>query len=244
MRIANNELEIYRGETFCIDRTIINEDGSPYIISKQLNNPYFLITIASSKYRQDGRYVHNYWLDVTDLPRFNSTVALPLSVLGENYTVWDNVKEWPESGLNGYAYDECVFYIEDVEGNREYKYWDVNLGWQPYKLRIVKIFTTEDTESWTEQEYVYSILLVSGTTMTDYLRYMAKDYLTENELSKFRTDKELYNELLLRVDEIDEKRYGKLSELNVERMLANYDIVLNILIPTKLTVLANIRGGL
>ena len=41
MKSFNNELIIHHGETFTIDKTVQNKDGSPYIISSELENYIF-----------------------------------------------------------------------------------------------------------------------------------------------------------------------------------------------------------
>ena len=43
MQVLRNELKVYRGENFTIDKLLKNRDGSPYIISNELQNPYWLI---------------------------------------------------------------------------------------------------------------------------------------------------------------------------------------------------------
>lgn len=62
-----------------------------------------------------------------------------------------------------YDFDDCVFYVEDDEGVRDYRYWDLNTnGWVKYEFRITCPFTQAETSQWIEQSYVYSITLVSG----------------------------------------------------------------------------------
>lgn len=60
-------------------------------------------------------------------------------------------------------YNDCVFYVEDDEGVRDYRYWDLNAnGWVKYEFRVTCPFTQAETSQWIEQSYVYSITLVSG----------------------------------------------------------------------------------
>ena len=61
MTLKGNEMTVQRGETFTIDRLIVNRDGSPFIISSKYKNPYILLTVASTKYNQNNRYVANWW---------------------------------------------------------------------------------------------------------------------------------------------------------------------------------------
>ena len=76
MQLKGNEMTVTRGETFTIDRTIVNRDGSPFVISSEWNNPYILITVSSSSYNQENRYVLNVWLSLKDVHTFHNTTIL------------------------------------------------------------------------------------------------------------------------------------------------------------------------
>ena len=78
MQTRNNEIIVHRGETWTMRKLIKNKDGSPYIISSRLNNPYWLISIASATYSQANRYVLEMWLNIDDLPRFKLTRPVEL----------------------------------------------------------------------------------------------------------------------------------------------------------------------
>lgn len=180
MKTFNNEIIIQQGESFTMDKYIENMDGSPYIISNQLKNPYFLLTVSTSKYAQSNRYIKNYWLSLKDFPRFYLTKPVDLQSIktGPNVST-PAYSDFPNGLPNGYidgAYvefdkaDDAVFYLTDASGKRVYKYWctekDINgneIGWTNYRCRLIKSFTSKDTEEWVPQSYVYSIRLVSGS---------------------------------------------------------------------------------
>lgn len=84
MKSSNNEITVHRNETFSIDRVVQNPDGSPYIVSKQLENPHLLLTVSSSKFQQNSKYELNYFLELFGpgaIPRFNLTNAIDLKSL-------------------------------------------------------------------------------------------------------------------------------------------------------------------
>lgn len=81
MKSLNNEIIVHRGETFSIDKTIQNKDGSPYIISSKLQNPAFLLTISNTRYEVDKRYIYNRYLKLDKFPRFENTTAVNLRIL-------------------------------------------------------------------------------------------------------------------------------------------------------------------
>lgn len=180
MKTFNNEIVIQQGESFTIDKYIENIDGSPYIISNQLKNPYFLLTVSTSKYAQSNRYVKNYWLSLKDFPRFYLTKPIDLtSIKIAADSAIAAYSDFPNSLPKGYingtyvkfdSVNDAVFYLTNSSGKRVYKYWctekDVNgntIGWTEYRCRLIKSFTFEDTEKWIAQNYVYSIRLVSGS---------------------------------------------------------------------------------
>lgn len=173
MRTLNNEIIVHRNESFTIDKIIVNKDGSPFVISKELKNPFFLITISTTRYDQRDRYVLNYWIDLNDahnkMPRFSSTVCIDLKSLKtvEGVIKYNNFSDITNFPLSAYIdgvertinADDCVFYVTDGE-NVQYKYYDN--GWKDYVCRLTLPISQDVTKDWIEQSYVYSIKLVSG----------------------------------------------------------------------------------
>lgn len=184
MKVFNNEITIHRGETFSMDKVIQNKDGSPYIVSRRLKNPCVLVSVSTTRYAQDERYKLNKWLRLTN-KLFDSTEPFDLKSLTtepngttpkypngftdiKTYTTEGEYAPYVAYGYIGdnlviYDYDDCVFYVEDDEGVRDYRYWDLNAnGWVKYEFRVTCPFTQAETSQWIEQSYVYSITLVSG----------------------------------------------------------------------------------
>ena len=258
MRSSNAELTIYRNENFTIDRTLVNKDGSPFLISKGLPNPYLLITINSSKYKQNNQNKINYFLPLIDFPRFNFTNVVPITDLknvdGEelypdgfpNGLTLTNVggtlvcmSAYYNGDLVGIEPDDAVFSFTE-DGITLYKYWKPNSNvegsggeWVDYKFRFAKLFSSQDTASFVEQTYYYGIQLVSGWSKYDVLLEMCISnniYVTDND-----TEATLLDKLILSDIEIPD---SVLSDAPI----AKYLYVLPILGPTKLSVLSNLEG--
>lgn len=220
MKTFNNELVIHRGETFSMDKVVQNKDGSPYIVSNKLKNPYVLVAVSTTRYDQNKRYLLNQWLPLSDKARFSITDPIDLTSFKTDvngtvskYTSFDDVnirkpvlgsggKDCIVSGYIGdrfvfYDYDDCVLYLENEQGIKEYRYWNLeHEGLLKYEFRITCPFTQDITSEWVEQSYVYSMTLMSG----------------------------------------------ELPESG-EPPFANIDTVQPLLIPTKLSVLSSINGG-
>ena len=172
MKTYGNEITIHRGESFTIDKFIVNKDGSPYIVSNHLLNPHLRISISDSLYEQEGRYVSNYFLNLSKLQRFESTVPVDIrsfksSVGGTSlYTSFDAMSGLP-SGYIGNSLvtytsnDDALFYCKNDDGTVDYKYY-TGTGWSDYKFRLLKYFSTDVTSLWRGQNYWYDISLVSG----------------------------------------------------------------------------------
>ena len=186
MKTFNNELVIHRGETFSMDKVVQNKDGSPYIVSNKLKNPYVLVAVSTTRYDQNKRYLLNLWLPLTDKVRFSITDPIDLTSFKTDvngtvskYTSFDDVnirkpvlgsggKDCIVSGYIGdrfvfYDYDDCVLYLENEQGIKEYRYWNLeHEGLLKYEFRITCPFTQDITSEWVEQSYVYSMTLMSG----------------------------------------------------------------------------------
>lgn len=171
MQVLRNELKVYRGESFTIDKLLQNRDGSPYVVSNELQNPYWLISVSNTQYAQDKRYVKNYWLSLENFPRFSLTHAFNFKDIKvsetsdeSEYNTFDEVAE--QGGvISGYlngAYVEIDLSVYAIlTDGKEFKYWN-GTSLVNYVCRIVKTFSTEDTKEWQSQNYLYSIQLVTG----------------------------------------------------------------------------------
>ena len=234
MQSFDLELQVHRGESFSIDFVLENPNGSPYVLTNKAINPYFLLTISSSKYSQEGRYIKNWWLEIPKYLLFYNTnpVELPEAIITTNMSPYsfDNINVGNYTGdASGYA----VYYYKDIAGKKHYKRW-TGTEYVDYELRIIKTFSKSDTEEWVAQNYVYSINYVDGDKMYDYLLSL---YNKEN-LSVEGADSN--EELYLALSNV-KKEY---KNIQWDRELSKISISLPIVVPTKLIVLSEINGGI
>lgn len=172
MKTYNNELIVYKGETFTIDKYLVNKDGSPFIISSKLENPYFLLTVGSDLYKPE--YVYNKWLEIVGpmsqrngvqkIARFDSTVPVEIQL--------DKDGQWPSFLPKGTTSTSAVYYIVNDDGSKTYKYATIDnlptengvnvASWTDYNCRLSTIFTHDITKDWNEQNYYWGIRLVDG----------------------------------------------------------------------------------
>lgn len=232
MTIKGNEMTVIRGETFTIDRVVVNKDGSPFIVSSEYNNPYILITVSSTRYAQSDRYSASWWLNLSDLtdengdvkplPRFKYTRPIQITAFGDNV---DTAEHLP---------GEYLYYVDDITKCKYFDYNDGKKVWYDYDFRIIHHFVHEVTSKWSEQSYMYSIRLVSGQDTGEYVRNLYKSVFNK-EPETHKTTEELYDEL---------REFDENYVINIERPIVIFDVVQDILVPTKLTVLSDLNGGL
>lgn len=176
MKTHGNQITIHRGESFTIDKYIVNKDESPYIVSNALENPHLRISVSDSLYEQNGRYILNTYLNLSKLPRFVNTNAVDITLFrktpngAQSYTSFDDMTGLP-SGYIGNSLvmyereNEAVFCNKLSDGRTIYRYLS-NGHWRDYSFRLIKSFSNELTRNWNGQNYWYDITLVSGP-MTD-----------------------------------------------------------------------------
>lgn len=233
MQVHNNEITVHRGETFVVSKIIKNRDDSPYIVSSKLANPYWLLTVVSSRYNQTNRYVLNKWLDLKNQPRFEFTK--PVKV--------DEGIDFDDFQLPaGYEGDETLGYanIAVFTDGVQYKYWvydnldkdDYSGRWEDYECKFTTLFSNDITAKWSEQTYLYSIFLVSGSSTYDYLK-------TTCEMLGLDTSDDI-KEMYDKISEEDESLVVGIE--NLERPIMNCDTVYPILASTKINVKTTTKG--
>ena len=189
MQSYENERVIQQGEDWNIDVKLSQsvQDYIPYIVSSEREHPHFVLTVASTKFEKNHRYVESWWQEIPDSqPRFKQTVpffvgdftADPTSFedLIAKATIYDD-KIGPDVA-DDTAYERLYQYT--VKGS-EFKYCyttdgtDIVLG---YELRMRFNILSHipgleglqgGTANWNSQEYMYQITLVSGQLMEDTL---------------------------------------------------------------------------
>ena len=247
MLTHGNEIIIRRGETWTLSKLIENKDGSPYIISSVLANPYWRITIASAIYNAANRYVVNKWLSLKDFPRFYYT--RPLNIADYGLTFADATLPFLHEGgevdftgdeTSGYA-NIAIFYEKCPNGVTNYKYWEYinNIEdnfegkWVDYKCPIITSFSNEITSELVEQNYFYNIALIDGADTRQYLINLAKDL-------KILDYEVMSNEQLY--DAIKNENESYVDNIDVSRPIQVINTEYPILEPTKLSVRTNLKG--
>lgn len=163
MNIYRDQIIVTRGETVTLDMSIVNSDGSPYIFSNKITNPFILVTIASSRYEQYGRYIQNYWSNVSArYPTFFTTT--PVQIADFDSTPEESLPIDVVNQINNndeLTYSNYCVYYSIVNGKKVYKYWDDE--WLDYECEFTMTIGPEDTLQWVEQEYVFAMKVLGGT---------------------------------------------------------------------------------
>lgn len=244
MRVNLNELIVHRNETFTLDRYIVNKDGTPYILSKEVANQWILVTVASSLYGQAGRYKNNWWLDLSEYPKFTETTPIPLDDLvttrggttkaypagypAGQVSAWLGDKQIADNDYHPYVFSHKV-----NEDTIQYRYWNGS-AYVPYEFSFELVFTQEETREMVESEYLYSIFLVAGETVHDTLHTLCQEHNIDDLTMR---DIERYNAL-------EEKGVWKGRDFSLTAPIGTFSLMLPFLTPTKMSVISNLEGAM
>ena len=187
MQSYENERVIQQGEDWNIDVKLSQsvQDYIPYIVSKEREHPHFVLTVASTKFEKNHRYVESWWQEIPDSqPRFKQTTPFFVGVLAADPTSFSDLVAKADSLIktdisNDEPYERLYQYKLSNDGEFKYCYTtdgtDIVLG---YELRMRFNILSHipgleglqgGTANWNSQEYMYQITLVSGQLMEDTL---------------------------------------------------------------------------
>ena len=187
MQSYENERVIQQGEDWNIDVKLSQsvQDYIPYIVSSEREHPHFVLTVASTKFEKNHRYVESWWQEIPDSqPRFKQTTPFFVGVLAADPTSFSDLIAKADSLIktdisNDEPYERLYQYKLNNESEFKYCYTtdgtDIVLG---YELRMRFNILSHipgleglqgGTANWNSQEYMYQITLVSGQLMEDTL---------------------------------------------------------------------------
>jgi len=195
MNSFGNRREIQQGEDWNLDILVSASDREyiPFIVSSGRVNPYFVLTVASTKYEKNMRYVASWWNNPEgkivgeSLPTFYQTTPVDIGVLSSmptsSFTPEDIPEEYQtdESPEKRYLY-RFMLESESVEaktGHRPYHYLyfeypngnvgrlcdaiDLRRILSPYYSNIKNMHIGAEDES----EYEYGKTMREGTIKLD-----------------------------------------------------------------------------
>lgn len=197
MQVFGNERIVQQGEEWNLDILVSqsNADYVPFIVSSERRQgsrvPMWAITVASTKYEKNERYVATWWLDLLSgtgeepLPLFYQTVPQDL---GERST---HLMALP----SGDAPMEMLYRYTIVGKPEEvhYVYFDEIDGevvrHDDYECRIRMQFKSSETANWGSQNYMYQITLVDTVSMPKCIE-LAKEHYPNLQWPKWVTEEE------------------------------------------------------
>lgn len=196
METFGNTIEIQQGENFNMDITLSssNLEYIPFIVSSERLNPYFVITVASTKYEKNMRYVHSWWnnpITIDNLPTFFQTT--PYYLKGSSYGRWikaPTISDIQKANLDESNEHRYLYYytlssdsFDDALGHYPYHYvyLDYSTGvttaiYDSYDCKVIQNFSSDITKLWGSQNYMYQITLVSGKTNKEVILEIYNQY--------------------------------------------------------------------
>ena len=176
-----------QGESFTVGFRIVNQDGSPFVLSDAMDvkngndyvkRSYLLFTVASSaNVTSEDRYLANFWNPTDNYKKFYSTQAIKLADNNGEWkdaaTVWSDVAKLipadaAQAGVTPANY--TIYYIVNSDGTKDYQQLNlVNVDGvdkpvlEPYSFHFFQQFTKEQSNEWSQSGYDYALKLVAGT---------------------------------------------------------------------------------
>lgn len=172
-----------QGESFTVGFRIVNQDGSPFVLSDALDvkngndyvkRSYLLFTVASSaNITSEDRYLANFWNPTDKYKKFYSTQAIKLADNNGEWKdaaiVWSDVAKLipadaVQAGVTPVNY--AIYYIVKSDGTKDYKQLtgtETEPSLDPYSFYFFQQFTKEQSNQWSQSGYDYALKLVAGT---------------------------------------------------------------------------------
>lgn len=172
-----------QGESFTVGFRIVNQDGSPFVLSDAMDvkdgndyvkRSYLLFTVASSaNITSENRYLSNFWNPTDKYKKFYSTQAIKLSDNNGEWKdaeiVWSDVAKLipadaKQAGVTPANY--AIYYIVKSDGTKDYKQLtgtEAEPSLDPYSFYFFQQFTKEQSNEWSQSGYDYALKLVAGT---------------------------------------------------------------------------------
>lgn len=273
MKMLGNDIYIQRGETWSLDFSVINSKGDPYMLFREWKNPYLAITVTAARYEQKGDFRKTWWLDmdnrwteqangtfeIVPMKRFTETDALYSMYHIINQVLVTYGQGWTEDGRitadgnkkSPFDVTNYLFFTDpNADNNRIYKYckdYTINSEgqitsevWEDYDFRVIKQFNTKD---WTEQNYLFDIKVLAGESVPEYIYNLLVQQEEENIPSLPWSDEITIPQIRRIKDNEKRKEIQKIFDSG-QPLMPDYDTKSLILQPTKITVSANIQGGI
>jgi hypothetical protein len=189
MENNGNEQIVRQGENWNLDKVLSasNREYIPYIISSERVNPFFVVTVASTKFEKNLRYVKSWWNSVDDLniPTFYQTTPVDYGEISGSSRIPQTATSLGDTKDRRYLYRYTLTTdtIDPALGHKPYYYFYYDFSTSDegqlvlgYECKITFNFPSEVTSEWSSQNYLYQITLVSGQLMEDRLNaiYIAK----------------------------------------------------------------------
>lgn len=176
-----------QGESFTVGFRIVNQDGSPFVLSNAMDvkngndyvkRSYLLFTVASStNVTGEDRYLANFWNPTDKYKKFYSTQAIKLADNNGEWKdaaiVWSDVAKLipadaVQAGVTPANY--AIYYIVKSDGTKDYQQLNLvkedNVDkpvLEPYSFHFFQQFTKEQSNEWSQSGYDYALKLVAGT---------------------------------------------------------------------------------
>lgn len=157
MRIVGNKLIARRNRGDTITFRLEYENGEPFVIASGWDNPHFVMTIASSRYSQEQRYIKSWWVSLTT----ENFIRLEQTDIYLDTTINPEDPDRPSLDPTEWTFIQIV---KVIYNNISYYWYSDGEAWIPYVAPLITItFTVQNTSEWIEQNYRWDCSIMAGT---------------------------------------------------------------------------------
>lgn len=201
METFGNDIEIQQGENFNMDVILSasTQEYIPFLVSSRRPNPHFIVTVASTKYEKNMRYVDSWWDDpikMQSLETFFQTTPFWLdSPTGERE--WDHdprIEEIQQANPNE-TINTRYFYQYILESDE----FDERLGHKPYRYvfldyvggNTILKYVNPDVETGEDKNHNYACKVIQNFSSNITRLWGAQNYMYQITLVSGKTNKQV-----------------------------------------------------
>ena len=180
LKVLGNRVFVKCGESFTL-KFGKTEYLPPLVLTSAMRHPFITVSIKSMTYPQTDRYEMVRWLNCKNVLRFSDAAIMHLGT----GTMSSARVPGDDTGSQGGVYKRVYSVLDN--GKLVYFYCKSSSSDRiEYKFNWKVIFSSEETQQMTDNEYLVNVNLIDGQSMKETLSHICGKYginvLTMNDM--------------------------------------------------------------
>jgi len=254
---ANNDVSLYRGEAGAIDYKISQRTDYyvPFLISSDRIEPMVCITIGSTRRETKNIVSKQFWLELTDVPKFSQTVVSDLGQINDDtLTTTELLKAYLVDLIEpGTLYQFTLKSEVEASNSQLHFAYSVMVDLtevvhiDDYDFIVTMTIESIDTLDMVNTDYYYQIELMNTEPMTQHIiNFFTANPLLINKLPTAYTNDETgvaayLTECITLINKFDPNHWGYRINDPFTSPVASVDLVQMLQPPRNFTVISVIK---